>query len=144
MPQVRVSEHSHLAPEIVLAAVRDFCDRRAQRWPDFQVEYLRVDEVGDDYAEVTEGNPRPIGHVWERLHYYCSEPGVLRGRSSTPTCSNREARGSYGRHPRMTEASWKSGPCGTYEAVGWLLAPFFLPFSPVRPRRQCGAICVTF
>ena len=42
MPQVRVSEHSHLAHEIVLAAARDFSDRRAQMWPDVHVEYLQV------------------------------------------------------------------------------------------------------
>jgi hypothetical protein len=33
MPQVRVSEHSDLAPEIVLAAGRDFSDRRAHFLP---------------------------------------------------------------------------------------------------------------
>lgn len=65
MPSVGVSEHSELAPEVVLAAARDFSDRRAQLWPDVHVEHLQVHEVGEDYAVVTEGNPWPIGHVWE-------------------------------------------------------------------------------
>ena len=32
-----------------------------------------------DYAEVTEGNPWPIGYVWERLRYDWSHPDALRG-----------------------------------------------------------------
>jgi len=37
VPSVRVSEHSELPAEIVLAAARDFSDRRAQMWPDVYV-----------------------------------------------------------------------------------------------------------
>ena len=79
MPSVRVSEHSDLAPEVVLAAARDFSDRRAQMWPDVHVEYLQVHDVGEYHAEVTEGNPWPIGYVWERLRYDWSHPDALRG-----------------------------------------------------------------
>ena len=79
MPSVRVSEHSDLTPEVVLRAARDFSPRRAEMWPDVHVEHLEVHEVGETYAEVTEGNPWPIGHVWERLRYDWSDPSALRG-----------------------------------------------------------------
>jgi hypothetical protein len=80
MPSVRVSEHSDLPPDVVLRAARDFSSRRAEMWPDVHVEHLRIHEVGDTYAEVTEGNPWPIGHVWERLRYDWSNPQAVRGR----------------------------------------------------------------
>jgi hypothetical protein len=40
---------------------------------------LHVHEAGETFAEVTEGNPWPIGYVWERLRYYWSEPGLVKG-----------------------------------------------------------------
>lgn len=79
MPTVHVSEHSDLPPEVVLTAARDFTERRAEMWPDVHVEYLEVHEVGESHAEVTEGNPWPIGYVWERLRYDWSDIHSLRG-----------------------------------------------------------------
>jgi hypothetical protein len=114
MPQARVSEHSDLAPEVVLAAGRDFSDRRAQMWPDVHVEHLRVHEVGDNYAEVTEGNPWPIGYVWERLHYDWSEPNVVRGRVVDSNLFKQGSTWELWATPKMTAAAWKSGPCGSY------------------------------
>jgi hypothetical protein len=43
------------------------------------VEYLKVHAIGETFAVVTEGNPWPIGYVWERLRYDWSEPGVVKG-----------------------------------------------------------------
>ncbi len=130
MPTVRVSDHSDLAPAVVLMAARDFSERRAQMWPDVHVEHLQVHEIGDDYAEVTEGNPWPIGHVWERLHYDWSDPNSLRG---TVVDSNLFKPGS-------TWELWATpegyGSLVEIRAVrhlrgrGWLLAPFFIPFIP--------------
>lgn len=127
MPNVRVSEHSELAPEVVLAAARDFSDRRAQMWPDVHVEYLQVHGVGEDYAEVTEGNPWPIGHVWERLRYDWSQPYALLGRVIDSNLFK----------PGSTWELWATPDDGgsrvEIRAVrhlrgrGWLLAPFFLP-----------------
>jgi hypothetical protein len=34
---------------------------------------------GETFAEVTEGNPWPIGYVWERLRYDWSQPGSVKG-----------------------------------------------------------------
>ena len=54
MPSVRVSEHSNLTPEVILAAARDFSDRRAQMWPDVHVEHLTVHEQGTISSESSE------------------------------------------------------------------------------------------
>ena len=72
-------EKSSAAPERVLEAARDFSERRADMWPDVYVEHLEVHEAGDTWAVVTEGNPWPIGFVWERLRYDWSQPGLLKG-----------------------------------------------------------------
>ena len=127
MPSVRVSERSELPPEVVLAAARDFTDRRAEMWPDVNVEHLHIHEVGDTYIEVTEGNPWPIGHVWERLRYDWSDPQALRG---TVIDSNLFKPGS-------TWELWATPDDGgclvEIRAIrhlrdrGWVLAPFFLP-----------------
>jgi len=79
MPSVRVVAETSASPEEVLAAARDFSARRAEMWPDVHVEHLEVHEAGDTFADVTEGNPSPIGHMWERLRYDWSQPGSVRG-----------------------------------------------------------------
>ncbi len=79
MPRVHVVEETTVGPERVLEAARDFSERRAELWPDVHAEHLEVHQQGPTFAEVTEGNPWPIGHVWERLRYDWSEPGALRG-----------------------------------------------------------------
>lgn len=127
MPRVRVIEHSELAPEVVLAAARDFSSKRAAMWPDVHVEYLEVHEIGENHAEVTEGNPWPIGYVWERVHYDWSDPTALRGRVID---SNLFRPGSTWELHAMPE---DGGSRVEVRAVrhlrgrGWLLAPFFLP-----------------
>ena len=79
VPRVRVVDESSASPESVLEAARDFSERRADMWPDVHVEHLEVHEQGDTWADVTEGNPWPIGFVWERLRYDWSQPGVVKG-----------------------------------------------------------------
>ena len=79
MPTVRVVDETSVAPERVLEAARDFSERRAEMWPDVHVEHLQVHEAGETFAEVTEGNPWPIGYVWERLRYDWSGPGSVKG-----------------------------------------------------------------
>ena len=127
MPKVRVSEHSRLAPDVILAAARDFSDRRAQMWPDVHVEHLQVHEIGETHAEVTEGNPWPIGHVWERLRYDWSQPNALLG---TVLDSNLFKPGSTW---ELWATPEDAGSRVEIRAVrylrgrGWLLLPFFLP-----------------
>ena len=80
MPTVHVSDKTHLPPDRVLAAARDFSERRAELWPDVHTEHFTVHETGETWADVTEGNPWPgMGIVWERLRYDWSQPGSIKG-----------------------------------------------------------------
>jgi hypothetical protein len=79
MPTVHVTDKTFLLPEQVLDAARDFSERRADLWPDVHVEHLTVNEKGETWADVTEGNRWPIGLVWERLRYDWSQAGSVKG-----------------------------------------------------------------
>lgn len=80
MPTVHVIEETAAPPERVLAAARDFSERRPGLWPDVHAEHLSVHEIGPTFADVTEGNPWPLlGVVWERLRYDWSQPGLVKG-----------------------------------------------------------------
>ena len=79
MPRVQVVEESTASAERVLEAARDFSPRRAELWRDVYTEHLTIHDRGETWADVTEGNPWPIGLVWERLRYDWSQPGVLKG-----------------------------------------------------------------
>ncbi|HSI97366.1 MAG TPA: hypothetical protein VK926_03310 [Gaiellaceae bacterium] len=76
---MHVAEQTFLAPERVLSAACDFSERRALLWPDVHVEHLRVHEIGEAFADVTEGNPSELGLIWERMRYDWSEPGLVKG-----------------------------------------------------------------
>jgi hypothetical protein len=78
VPTVHVVDTTPIPPERVLEAARDFSEHRADLWPDVHVEHLHIHEVDETHAEVTEGNPWPIGFVRERLRYDWSEPGAVR------------------------------------------------------------------
>jgi len=126
VPTVHVVEEAAVAPERVLEAARDFSERRAEMWPDVHLEHLHVHERGETFAEVTEGNPWPIGYVWERLRYDWSEPGAVRG---VVTHSNIFKPGSTW-EIRATPANGGSrveliGVRHLRGVKGWLLAPVF-------------------
>ena len=73
-------DESSAPADRVLRAARDFSARRAELWRDVHIEHLEVHDSGEAWADVTEGNPWPVGVVWERLHYDWSEPGAIKGR----------------------------------------------------------------
>jgi hypothetical protein len=52
---------------------------RAELWRDVYTEHLTIHDQGETWADVTEGNPWPIGLVCERLRYEWSQPGSVRG-----------------------------------------------------------------
>jgi hypothetical protein len=76
---VHVVTATPVPSERVLEAARDFSEHRADLWPDVHAAHLEVHEVGEDFAVVTEGNPWPIGYVWERMRYDWSDPGSVKG-----------------------------------------------------------------
>jgi hypothetical protein len=79
MPEVHVVDRTPVPTDRVLEAARDFSERRSELWPDVHPEYLVVHRTGDGFAEVTEGNPSPVGPFGEWLRYSWSEPGVISG-----------------------------------------------------------------
>jgi hypothetical protein len=103
-------------------------------WPDVHVEYLKVHEMGESHAEVTEGNPWPIGYVWERLRYDRSDPHTLRGEVVD---SNIFRPGSTWKLRAIPESGGSRVEVRAVRHIrgrGWLLAPFFLPIPVVSAR----------
>ncbi len=52
-------------PEQFIAGLTDFGPGRAELFANSADSYLKVHDMGSDYADVTEGS----GGIWERLHY---------------------------------------------------------------------------
>jgi len=69
----------------VLAAGHDFSARRAEIFPAVRIDHFDVHDLGDDWADVTEGTPAGIGINWERCRYDWSQPGSVK---ATVTSSN--------------------------------------------------------
>lgn len=65
MPSTTFTVSTSLAPDRVLTLLTDFGPGRAERWPNIDAAHFEVHEVGDGWAEVTEGNK--MG--WERERY---------------------------------------------------------------------------
>jgi hypothetical protein len=76
---------SPLPAERALAAAHDFSERRAEVFPAVSLEYFQVHEVGDTWADVTEGTRAGVGINWERCRYDWSQPGSVK---ATVTDSN--------------------------------------------------------
>lgn len=66
-----------VAPERFIAALTDFSPKRAEVWPNIDAEHLKVHEVGETSADVTEGSSL-AGGVWERNRYDWSTPGAVK------------------------------------------------------------------
>jgi hypothetical protein len=66
---------SRLGPDPILRATVDFSVRRPEIWPNINRKIYRVHELGDCWAEVTEGS---TGGVWARERYEWANPGVVR------------------------------------------------------------------
>jgi hypothetical protein len=64
-------------PERFIAALTDFSDRRPELWPGLDAKFFKVHELGDTWAEVTEGTD-VLGGVWGRERYDWSQPGLVR------------------------------------------------------------------
>jgi hypothetical protein len=66
-----------VAADRFIAALTDFGPSRPELWPNLDATYYKLHEVGDTWAEVTEGSEF-LGGVWARERYDWSEPGVVR------------------------------------------------------------------
>jgi hypothetical protein len=87
---ITVSAHTSASPEQVLAAARDFSERRPKLWPNVKAKHFVVHDEGADFADVTEGI-WITGLFWERSRYDWSDPGAV---TATVTESNAVQPGS--------------------------------------------------
>lgn len=78
--KVHTTVDTKASPAMVLAALTDFSEHRPEIWPALDRERYRVHEVGDGWADVTEGNRKP--QLWARERYDWSQPGTVRWRAS--------------------------------------------------------------
>jgi Polyketide cyclase / dehydrase and lipid transport len=90
MPTIHLTERAAVPPERVIAALTDFTDARPSIWPSLAPDHYEVHELGDGWADVTEGADF-AGGVWERGRYDWSQPGIVR---FSVTDSNAFAAGS--------------------------------------------------
>ncbi|MFF4749266.1 hypothetical protein ACWD5R_30970 [Streptomyces sp. NPDC002514] len=65
MAVVRFHLVSSLRPEQALAVLTDFGPGRAESWPSIDAGHFTVHELGENWAEVTEGTSA----AWERARY---------------------------------------------------------------------------
>ncbi|HEX7951423.1 MAG TPA: SRPBCC family protein [Candidatus Limnocylindrales bacterium] len=77
MARIRYEVDGPVPPERFIAALTDFSDRRPDLWPGLDAKYFTVHELGDTWAEVTEGTD-VLGGVWARERYDWSQPGLVR------------------------------------------------------------------
>jgi hypothetical protein len=87
---IAVSAHTSASPEQVLAAARDFSERRPRLWPNVKAKHFEVHDEGADFADVTEGI-WITGLFWERSRYDWSEPGAVTATLTNRTPSSRAA-----------------------------------------------------
>ena len=79
MTTIPVVVQTSVAPAQVLAAARDFSERRAEVFPAVSVDRLAVHELGDTSADATEGTSvGPLGANWERCRYDWSQPDSVK------------------------------------------------------------------
>jgi hypothetical protein len=74
---IRVVAKTSSPPERVLDAGRDFSERRADVWPNVTPKHLEVHELGETFADVTEGT-WVVGLFWERSRYDWSQAGLVK------------------------------------------------------------------
>ncbi|KDN21550.1 hypothetical protein [Amycolatopsis rifamycinica] len=70
MSTIHLRQLTTASPAQFLAALTDFGPERAKLFGRSATEYLRVHELGQSHADVTEGS----GGIWERLRYDWSDP----------------------------------------------------------------------
>ena len=85
MSTVHICFATSLPPDRVLYAAYDFTERRALIWPAVSVDRLTLHEIGENWADVTEGTR--VGPIvnWERCRYDWSNRGCV---TATVTDSN--------------------------------------------------------
>jgi hypothetical protein len=74
---IRIVGDVAVGAETVIAAARDFSDRRETVFPAVSTKRMTVHALGDDTADVTEGTRAGPFVFWERCTYDWSQPGCV-------------------------------------------------------------------
>ncbi len=77
MAKIHYEADGDVSPERFIAALTDFSDRRPELWPNLSARFFRLHELGDNWAEATEGTD-VFGGIWARERYDWYEPGRVR------------------------------------------------------------------
>ena len=77
MAKLHYEADGDVSPERFIAALTDFSSRRPEWWPNLSPTFFKVHQLGDTWADVTEGSD-DLGGVWARERYDWSEPGHVR------------------------------------------------------------------
>ena len=77
MAKIHYEADGPVSAERFIAALTDFGPRRPELWPGLDTKFYVLHELGDTWANVTEGTDL-LGGVWARERYDWSEPGVVR------------------------------------------------------------------
>ena len=73
MTQIHLHRSTTLTPQQYIAGLTDFGPGRSKLFGNSADEYLKVHQLGQTEADVTEGS----GGIWERLHYDWSDPNQV-------------------------------------------------------------------
>jgi hypothetical protein len=76
MSTVKVSAQGQFPPDRFVEALTDFGSHRTEVWGSSSASLFTVHELGDTWADVTEGTV--AGGIWQRYRYDWSVPGVVR------------------------------------------------------------------
>ena len=77
MAKIHYEADGPVSADRFIAALTDFSERRPELWPDLDAKFYELHELGDTWADVTEGTD-VLGGVWARERYDWSEPGIVR------------------------------------------------------------------
>jgi hypothetical protein len=77
MARIHYEADGAVSAQRFIAALTDFSERRPELWPNLDAKHYKLHDLGDTWAEVTEGTD-VLGGVWAREHYDWSEPGLVR------------------------------------------------------------------
>ena len=77
MARIVFEIRSPLGPDEVLTNLVDFSERRLRLWPAIDPAVYVVHDVGEGWADVTEGSD-VFGGIWARERYDWSTPGAVR------------------------------------------------------------------
>ena len=77
MARIHYEADGAVSADRFIAALTDFGSRRPELWPGLDAKYYELHELGDTWADVTEGTD-VLGGVWARECYDWSAPGIVR------------------------------------------------------------------